>query len=133
MLFLVVSTEQMLEQRMRIMVFKITSDASFLRILFDLFFSLLQVGVQDGCQYNINLLISRITMSDIKVIYFCCCPFFSKLIIIKLFIILDLNLIWVADNHKHYKSNMEGHRYNNQMIQPIQSMKRKPENEIHTT
>ena len=45
---------------------KITSDASFLRILFDLFILLLQDGVQDGCQYIITLLFSRVIISDIK-------------------------------------------------------------------
>ena len=44
---------------------KITSDASFLRILFDLLILLLQDGVQDGCQYIITLFYSRITISDI--------------------------------------------------------------------
>ena len=72
-----------------------------------------------------------------NVMYICCCcccccnccphgnAFFSKLIIIKLFIILDWNLRWVSDNHKHNKSNIDGHKYHNQMIQPIQSTKRK--------
>ena len=65
-MFLVVSTEQMLEQRMGIMVFKITSDASFLRILFGLLILLPQDGVQDDCQYIITLSFRRITISDIK-------------------------------------------------------------------
>ena len=63
--------------------------------------------------------------------YLCCCyccphghAFFSKLIIIKLFIILDWNLRWVAENHK---DNMLTKQVicHNQMIQPIQSTKRK--------
>ena len=45
---------------------KITSDAPFLRILFDLLILFLQDGVKDGCQYIISLLFSRITISDIK-------------------------------------------------------------------
>ena len=31
----------------------------------------------------------------------------------------------MADNHKHNKSNKEGHKYHNQMLQPIQRTKRK--------
>ena len=56
----------MLEQRMGIMVLKITSAAAFLRLLFDLLILLLQNGVQDGCQYIITLLFSRIIISDIN-------------------------------------------------------------------
>ena len=48
---------------------KITSDASFLRIVFDLLILLLQDGVQDGCQY-ITLLLSRLIISDIKCYYY---------------------------------------------------------------
>ena len=109
---------------------KITSDASFLRIVFDLIL-LLQDWVQDGSRYIIALLFSRISISDIKcyilllLLLSSWACFLQQVNHHQTFHYFSFEFKWVADNHKHNKGNMEGHKYHNQMIQPIQSTKRK--------